>query len=100
SSSRGDWIRTNDLLNPIQAVAGWKVARASRFTAYKSHMEPANSTDSSEFPAASCILSCTAPRLFSHWPIRRKLDGLCLYLISAPSAVRAESSACRPADAV
>jgi hypothetical protein len=24
----------------------------------------------------------------------------CLYLISAPSAVRAESSACRPADAV
>ena len=30
---RGDWIRTSDLLNPIQAVAGPKIARASRFTA-------------------------------------------------------------------
>jgi hypothetical protein len=34
---RGDWIRTSDLLNPIQQVAGRKIARASRFTAYKSH---------------------------------------------------------------
>ena len=35
--SRGDWIRTSDLLNPIQEVAGPKTARASRFTAYKSY---------------------------------------------------------------
>ncbi len=35
--SRGDWIRTSDLLNPIQGVAGPNVARASRFTAYESH---------------------------------------------------------------
>jgi hypothetical protein len=34
---RGDWIRTSDLLNPIQKVAGRKIARASRFTAYRSH---------------------------------------------------------------
>jgi integrase len=36
-SYRGDWIRTSDLLNPILDVAGRKLARASRFTAYKSH---------------------------------------------------------------
>jgi hypothetical protein len=36
-NSRGDWIRTSDLPNPIQAAAGRNVARASRFTAYKSH---------------------------------------------------------------
>jgi len=34
---RGERIRTSDLLNPIQAVAGRKVAKASRFTAYKSY---------------------------------------------------------------
>ena len=34
---RGDWIRTSDLLNPIQKVAGRKIARARRFTAYRSH---------------------------------------------------------------
>ena len=34
---RGDWIRTSDLLNPIQELAGRKIARASRFTAYSSH---------------------------------------------------------------
>jgi hypothetical protein len=35
--NRGDWFQTTDRLNPIQAVAGRKVARASRFTAYRSH---------------------------------------------------------------
>ena len=34
---RGDWIRTSDLLNPIQVVAGGNIARISHFTAYKSH---------------------------------------------------------------
>ena len=34
---RGDWIRTSDLLNPIQAVAGRKIARASPFAAYRPH---------------------------------------------------------------
>ena len=34
---RGDWIRTSDLLNPIQAVAGRKIARASPITAYRTH---------------------------------------------------------------
>jgi hypothetical protein len=37
SSSRGDRIRTCDLLNPIQGVTGPNIARASRFTAYESH---------------------------------------------------------------
>jgi hypothetical protein len=35
--SRGDWIRTSDLLNSIQELAGRKIARASRFTEYRSH---------------------------------------------------------------
>ncbi len=34
---RGDWIRTSDLLNPINEVAGVKIAKASRFKAYKSY---------------------------------------------------------------
>jgi hypothetical protein len=34
---RDDWIRISDLLNPIQAVAVGKVARAGGFSAYASH---------------------------------------------------------------
>ena len=34
---RGDWIRTSDLLNPIQAVLAGKIARTDGFSTYKSH---------------------------------------------------------------
>jgi hypothetical protein len=35
--SRGDWIRTSELLNPIQEVLARKIARAGRFSTYESH---------------------------------------------------------------
>jgi integrase len=34
---RGDWIRTSDLLNPIQAAPAGKVARTDHFSTYESH---------------------------------------------------------------
>jgi integrase len=36
-SCRGDWIRTSDLLNPIQAVLAAKGARTGYFSTYESH---------------------------------------------------------------
>jgi integrase len=37
SSCRGDWIRTSDLLNPIQGAAAGVDARTSRFSPYGAH---------------------------------------------------------------
>jgi hypothetical protein len=58
-ASRGDWIRTSDLLNPIQGAAAGVDARTSRFSPYEAHAFYILGIAShifQPFSAASCTL--------------------------------------------